>query len=165
MRCKLIGIGLLQVLMLTTGVKAGDNDLSAGAKLYGSQCMVCHGQVTWAQTDLGVPARPERHLVNLEVSHFSPQVIHDAPQDFRIAVAPPYGPNLRGILGRVAGTAAGFNYSNSFLQALSGMEWTEAALDVWITDTRRWVPGVTMFYKQPEPQIRREIILYLKANP
>lgn len=116
------------------------------------------------ETGLGLPAQASHHLVNLDVPHFSSQVIHDTAQGVRIAVAPPYGPNLRGILRRVAGTVAGFNYSDTFLQALSGMEWTEAALDVWITDTRRWVPGVTMFFKQPDPQIRRKIILYLKAN-
>ena len=82
----------------------------------------------------------------------------------RIAVAPPYGPNLRGIYGRPAGTIQGFVYSSALLKSLKGMEWNDASLDVWITNTQKWVPGVYMFYKQPDPEIRRKIILYLKAN-
>jgi cytochrome c len=82
----------------------------------------------------------------------------------RIAVAPPYGPNLHGIYGRPAGTIPGFVYSAAFLKSLKGMEWDDAALDVWITNPQKWVPGVYMFYKQPDPEVRRKIILYLKAN-
>jgi cytochrome c2 len=48
---------------------------------------------------------------------------------------------------------------------LKGMEWNDAALDVWITNPQAWVPGVYMYYKQPDVEIRRKIVLYLKANP
>ena len=50
-------------------------------------------------------------------------------------------------------------------KALKGMEWNDAALDVWITNPQKWVPGVYMFYKQQDPEVRRKIIHYLKANP
>jgi len=83
----------------------------------------------------------------------------------QLAFAPPFGPNLRGVYGRPAGSVAGFQYSNTFTKTLKGMEWNDAALDVWITNPQAWVPGVYMFYKQPDPEIRRKIILYLKANP
>ena len=83
----------------------------------------------------------------------------------RLAFAPPFGPNLRGIIGRPAGTVEGFTYSNTMMKTLKGMEWSEAALNVWITDPQAWVPGVYMYYKQKDPEIRRKIILYLKANP
>ena len=89
----------------------------------------------------------------------------DAAEAARIAVAPPYGPNLRGVYGRPAGTVKGFVYSSAFLKSLKGMEWNDAALDVWITNPQKWVPGVYMFYKQPDAEVRRKIILYLKANP
>ena len=91
-----------------------------------------------------------------------------APQqiiDTRIAFAPPFGPNLRGIVGRPAGSVEGYTYSNTMLKTLKGMEWTEAALNVWITNPQAWVPGVYMYYKQADPEIRRKIILYLKSNP
>jgi cytochrome c len=81
-----------------------------------------------------------------------------------IAFAPPFGPNLRGVYGREAGIMQ-YEYSSVFLKTLKGMEWNDAALDVWITNPQAWVPGVYMFYKQPDPEIRRKIILYLKANP
>jgi cytochrome c2 len=88
----------------------------------------------------------------------------DPTDAMRIAVAPPYGPNLRGIYGRPAGTIQGFVYSSAFLKSLKGMEWNDASLDVWITNPQKWVPGVYMFYKQPDPEVRRKIVLYLKAN-
>jgi cytochrome c2 len=49
------------------------------------------------------------------------------------------------------------------MKTLKGMEWNDAALNVWITDTQSWVPGVYMFYKQRDPEVRRKIIEYLKA--
>jgi len=78
---------------------------------------------------------------------------------------PKIGPNLRGIVGRPAGSVEGYTYSNTMLKTLKGMEWTEAALNVWITNPQAWVPGVYMYYKQADPEIRRKIILYLKSNP
>ena len=80
-----------------------------------------------------------------------------------MAFAPPFGPNLRGIYGRQAGTKENYNYSPAFLDALKGMEWNSSTLDVWLTSTQVWVPGVRMYYKQDDPEIRRKIILYLKA--
>ena len=88
-----------------------------------------------------------------------------APHGERFAFAPPYGPNLRGVYGRRAGTVQGFTYSRAFLHALQGMVWNRSTLDVWLTSTQAWVPGVRMFYKQPDPEIRRKIIMYLQANP
>ena len=91
--------------------------------------------------------------------------VADAVQGGHLAFAPPFGPQLRGVYGRAAGTVDGFEYSASFLKTLKGMEWNDATLDVWITSPQAWVPGVYMYYKQPDPEIRRKIILYLKANP
>lgn len=76
-----------------------------------------------------------------------------------------FGPNLRGIVGRQAGTAPDFDYSRAFLKALTGMTWTEGALDWWIRDTQAWVPGTLMFYKLQDAEMRRKIVAYLKANP
>ena len=88
----------------------------------------------------------------------------DATAAGQLAFAPPFGPHLRGVYGRTAGTVEGFEYSSTFMKTLKGMEWNDAALDVWITSPQAWVPGVYMFYKQPDPEVRRKIILYLKAN-
>jgi cytochrome c len=84
--------------------------------------------------------------------------------DMQLAFAPPFGPNLKGVYGRPAGAIADYEYSSTFMKALKGMEWNDAALDVWITNPQAWVPGVYMYYKQPDQDVRRKIILYLKAN-
>ena len=81
-----------------------------------------------------------------------------------MAFAPPYGPPLRGVYGRAAGTIAGFTYSSAFKRVLHGMVWNRSALHVWLTNTQKLAPGSLMFYKQPDPEIRRLIISYLEAN-
>jgi hypothetical protein len=87
-----------------------------------------------------------------------------ATDDERLAVAPPYGPSLRGVYGRQAGTLTGFAYSRAFKNLLQGVVWDRGTLDVWIMDSQAWVPGSMMFYKQPNPDMRRQIITYLEAN-
>ena len=167
---------------------AQQSDLAAGEELYTAQCKICHGSVTAAKTGDASSITPYRRLVYLAMreedrsrrTDFLPQAglvaspaaglpvaWPGAPMiaSRQLAFAPPFGPNLRGIYGRPAGSVAGFQYSKTFMKTLQGMEWNEAALDVWITNPQAWVPGVYMFYKQPDPEIRRKIILYLKANP
>jgi len=161
-------------MMLGTAALAQDDDLAAGEKLYTSQCMVCHGKVTAPPTGWLGPARQTvLRLAMLQGAvldapdpmTFESGGPHTATDALHLAVAPPYGPNLRGIYGRAAGTFPNFVYSAAFLKALKGMEWNDAALDVWITNPQKWVPGVYMFYKQQDPEVRRKIIHYLKANP
>ncbi len=82
----------------------------------------------------------------------------------RLAFAPPYGPPLRGVYGRPAGSVTDFSYSRAFKRALHGVVWNRETLDAWITDSQKRVPGALMFYKQPAPEIRRQIITYLKAH-
>jgi cytochrome c2 len=175
MKSTTVCAALAAATVLGGAALAQEDDLAAGEKLYISQCMVCHGKVTAPPTAERGPAplwavrlamRQETTVwdapaqITLESSHRA-EAARDAVQ---IAVAPPYGPNLRGIYSRPAGTFPNFVYSAAFLKALKGMEWNDAALDVWITNPQKWVPGVYMFYKQQDPEIRRKIILYLKAN-
>lgn len=174
-------IAALIALSPISGTPATASDLTEGEKLYTSQCQICHGSLK-QETGFRDPANsyPVSRLAMLEpggsvktdfVSHLVPMFdraasrVSRAATDQRIAFAPPFGPNLRGIVGRPAGSVEGFTYSKTMMKTLKGMEWTEAALDVWITNPQAWVPGVYMFYKQKDPEIRRKIILYLKANP
>jgi cytochrome c2 len=176
MNSTIAGAALIAATMLGSAALAQDDDLVAGENLYRSQCMVCHGKVTAPPTGELGPA--QRGAVRLAMQQEA--AVRDAPGQItlesgrpgeaagnavQLAVAPPYGPNLRGIYGRAAGTFPNFVYSAAFLKALKGMEWSDAALDVWITNPQKWVPGVYMFYKQQDLEIRRKIILYLKANP
>jgi len=137
---------------------ANASDLAEGKELYISQCKLCHGSLGETAGRLR-PSQPLQ-LAMLDSVGAPQQII-----DTRIAFAPPFGPNLRGIVGRPAGSVEGYTYSNTMLKTLKGMEWTEAALNVWITNPQAWVPGVYMYYKQADPEIRRKIILYLKSNP
>jgi cytochrome c len=70
------------------------------------------------------------------------------------------GPLHRGVVGRKAGTVADYNYSAA-LKA-SGLTWTEANLDRWLTNPSALVPGTKMFFKIDDPQARADIIAYLK---
>lgn len=182
-----IRVGLLAMLLAVTTVNAQDGDAAVGKVLYDQQCSTCHGLVDapkatqhfwmpmpWSVVQVGgvhtvgtvltALGMPEVHGVTAAVATQPHTTQHRAADD-RSAFAPPYGPNLRGIYDRPAGTVPGFPYSHAFMQTLHGMIWTDNTLDVWLTDTQAWVPGVRMFYAQSDPEIRRKIILYLKANP
>ena len=169
------------VLIVVSTTQADDSDLVQGEKLYSSECKICHGAISQkAALDAPAPSQPPLRLAMHHVQESTMFDIHlgltadpvlalgvaisGAPGE-PIAFTVPYGPHLRGVVGRPAGTVEGWRYSPTFLKTLKGMEWTEAALDVWMTGTQAWVPGVYMFYKQPNAEIRRKIILYLKANP
>jgi cytochrome c2 len=172
----LMGFMLLTIWLLATAVAAQNVDLLEGEKLYLKECGVCHGTIGSSETSQGRPVPLLRHLAPVVRASASPGnslyplpvstgvFVAAAPRP-RVVIAPPFGPNLRGVYGRPAGTVKGFNYSRAFLNALHGMEWNYSTLDVWLTNTQAWVPGVRMFYKQPDAEIRRRIILYLQAHP
>jgi cytochrome c2 len=174
-------VALSLALIVVAPAQADDSDLAQGEKLYTSECKICHGSVS-KQAGLDAPG-PSRPSFRLAMHHAQESTMFDIPVRLfadpvgaagdtlvgaageSIAFTVPYGPHLRGVIGRPAGSVEGWRYSSTLLKTLKGMEWTEAALDVWITSTQAWVPSVYMFYKQPDAQIRRKIILYLKANP
>ena len=151
------------VTVCSAALAADSPAVAEGAKLYASNCQVCHGDNSMPLAGTPSPSRTGRPWMQLALqSHFG-TTLNDAP--FSVAVAPPYGPNLRGVYMRVAGTVKGYQYSPEFLKALTGMPWTDAALDFWITNTQAWVPGVVMYYRQEDPAVRHKIIEYLKASP
>jgi cytochrome c len=72
------------------------------------------------------------------------------------------GPNLRGVVGRKAGTAPGFQYSQAMKG--SGIRWTPRELDSYLTDVTAKVPGTLMpFNGLPDAQDRQAVIGYLKS--
>ncbi|WP_409562838.1 c-type cytochrome [Hyphomicrobium sp. MC8b] len=75
------------------------------------------------------------------------------------------GPTLHGIIGRKAGTAEGFNYSNAMKS--SGITWDEATLDKFITNPNAVVPNNNMkpFSGVGDAATRKQIIDFLKSNP
>jgi cytochrome c2 len=159
--------GWIPFLAFAGATVAHGDDFAEGAKLYEKECMVCHGSaVPTAAGNRDTAPMPQFAWAALEsgdAGTVTDVPLHARPlHGERLAVSPPYGPHLRGVYGRIAGTVEGFQYSKEFKQAFAGMEWNEATLDVFITDTQRWVPGITMFYRQRDAEIRRKIIHYLK---
>lgn len=54
------------------------------------------------------------------------------------------GPSLHDIIGRPAGTAPGFRYSKALSEA--DIVWTPRAIDAWLAEPRRFLPGNQMVY-------------------
>jgi cytochrome c len=71
------------------------------------------------------------------------------------------GPALNGIIGRTAGKAAGFPYSNGLKQA--DWAWTEERLDAWLANPKQVFGDTYMIYKQEDAGVRQQIISFLKT--
>jgi cytochrome c len=70
------------------------------------------------------------------------------------------GPNLFGVVGRKAGTYPGFSYSSAMTS--SGIVWTDAKLDAFITSPQTAVPGNKMpFGGLSNAMQRADLIAYL----
>jgi cytochrome c len=75
------------------------------------------------------------------------------------------GPDLHGIVGRKAGTAAGYAYSQAM--KASDITWDEATLDKFIADPDHVVPNNNMkpFTGISDAGQRKQIVDFLKTNP
>lgn len=71
------------------------------------------------------------------------------------------GPALGKVLGRVAGKAPEFSYS----QALSAARyvWDRDSLLAWLTDPESVLPGQAMGYRLERAQDRRDVVAYLAS--
>ena len=71
------------------------------------------------------------------------------------------GPHHCGLLGRRAGSVAGFNYSAAMKKM--GITWSEKTLDRFLTKPLKMVPGTAMTYDGvADPKDRVDLIAYLK---
>ena len=68
-------------------------------------------------------------------------------------------PNLRGLVGRKAASTAGFNYSPALKS--SGLSWTKANLDKFLTGPGKLVPGTRMVIVVSDAKDRAAILDYL----
>src|SRR5689334_13057396 len=82
-------------------VRAADDDVAAGERLYIAQCKICHGSVT---PDAALPSPQRFAMSGAQTSATDAPPIVD-----RVAFAPPFGPHLRGVFGRPAGSVEGFD--------------------------------------------------------
>lgn len=70
------------------------------------------------------------------------------------------GPGLGGVVGRKAGTAAGFNYSSAMKN--SDIVWDAASLDAFLESPKKAVPGNKMPFAGIKDQAARaDVIGYL----
>lgn len=72
------------------------------------------------------------------------------------------GPSLSGVVGRKAGSAAGFRYSRAMRG--SNIVWDEKSLDAFISDPQKVVPGNVMpFAGVADAKQRADLIAYLQT--
>ena len=72
------------------------------------------------------------------------------------------GPMLAGVVGRKAGSAAGYNYSTALKTA--GLVWSTDNLNRWLADPRTFIPGVKMPVRVLDAPSRRDIVAYLQKE-
>ena len=70
------------------------------------------------------------------------------------------GPRLAGVYGRKAGSVEGFTYSSGLKG--SGITWTDATLERWLSDPDLVVKDNNMSIGVPKAEERRDLIAYLK---
>jgi cytochrome c len=72
------------------------------------------------------------------------------------------GPGLKGVVGRRAGSVAGFKYSDAM--AKSTIVWDETALGNFLADPKKALPGTAMDWPgETDPKARADLIAYLKT--
>lgn len=69
------------------------------------------------------------------------------------------GPMHQGVMGRLAGTSPGYDYSTGLKK--SGLRWTPDTLDRWLTNPDAYVQNQQMDFKVEDAQERADLIAYL----
>ena len=116
------------------------------------------GASAWADSSAGV-----------QEVHFDPSQIKEGKTFFNDVCSTCHtdkpnkhkiGPSLFGVVGRHAGSAPGFDYSDAMKGA--PVTWTDEALDRYLADPKSVVPGNKMPYQGVKNDERRkDIIAYL----
>jgi cytochrome c len=74
------------------------------------------------------------------------------------------GPNLFGLIGKRAGTVAGFKYTNAFRNT-ANFEWSEGLLGPWIALPAVMVPGTAMAtFPGVSDRDKDDIVAYVAAQ-
>ena len=72
------------------------------------------------------------------------------------------GPTLFDIVGRPVASVQGYDYSAKMRSTGKDWKaWDEGHLNTYLTDPRRVLQGVRMFYAVPDPKDRADVISYL----
>jgi cytochrome c len=75
--------------------------------------------------------------------------------------APSIGPNLHGVVGRRAGSAPGFKYSEAMGKVQ--VDWTPENLDKYLENPWQIAPGTPMALVVPSKKNRDDVIAYLAS--
>jgi cytochrome c len=81
--------------------------------------------------------------------------------DVRPELGHRFGPNLHGVIGRKAGSAPGYGYSDAM--RASDIVWDEQTLDSFLALPTRQVPGTRMVNSIADPARRQAVIEYLST--
>jgi cytochrome c len=74
------------------------------------------------------------------------------------------GPSLNGVIGRTAGTVAGFNYSTA--NKSSGIVWSQQQIYTYLIAPQKTIPGTKMsFPGLAKGEDRADVIAYLASVP
>ena len=93
-----------------------------------------------------------------------------APDGTEIQKGGKTGPNLWGVVGRVAGSAPDFKYGEGLLEVnAKGTVWDEAQIATYLADPTAWVEAASgdaaakskMSFKLPKPEEAADIAAYL----
>jgi cytochrome c len=71
------------------------------------------------------------------------------------------GPALRSVVGRAAGKAEGYFYSDAMAAATH--VWSVEKLKAWLTNPQDVVPGQEMNFRVDLPQDREDVVAYLAS--
>jgi cytochrome c len=71
------------------------------------------------------------------------------------------GPRLRGVIGRKAGSVAGFQYSDALRD--SGITWTEELVTRWLANPDALVKDNDMEFRVTNADERAALVAYLKS--
>jgi cytochrome c len=72
------------------------------------------------------------------------------------------GPAHRDVVGRKAGTAPDFDYSDAMKS--SGVVWTPETLDQWLANPQGFIKGARMGFRLADAQRRADVIAYLSEQ-
>jgi cytochrome c len=96
-----------------------------------------------------------------------------APDGTEIQKGGKTGPNLWGVVGRTAGSAADFKYGEGLLEVnAKGVVWDEAQIVTYLADPTAWVKATTgddaakskMTFKLPKAEDAADLAAYLATN-
>lgn len=161
--------GLLQKPVLELAVQFQGHH-KAHADLLASTVQKLGGKPVAAKSKYGFPveglktqADVLRFAAKLEQGPKAGEAIYPRCQACHALAYDRVGPRHCGLLGRRAGSVAGFDYSAAMKK--SGIVWTAKTLDRFLADPPNTVPGTTMTYAGvPDPKERADLIAYLKQE-